>query len=183
MNSGLACLYFANMKNVEYVYGYEPFPDTFRQALDNFTENSLEIQNKIRAVNLGLTDKESQMEVLYDPSYTTNMRVVDGERAHGEQEKKVCIKTMGAATEIRKIIENHQDMKVILKIDCEGSEYPIFKDLDEAGILKDIHMILMETHDGRENEIKAILRKENFIYFDNYAGGATQLGFLYAVKD
>lgn len=43
-------------------------------------------------------------------------------------------------------------------------------------------MILMETHDGRENEIKKILEDQGFVYFDNYIGGFMKLGFMYAVN-
>lgn len=181
MNIGLSCLYFANMTNVECVYGYEPFSQTYEQALNNFSRNALEIQNKIRPFNCALTDRESRVEAAYNPLYTTNMRVDQGKRTHGEREEKVWIKTKSAANEIGLIVKKHRNKKIVLKIDCEGSEYPIFQNLKEKGILKNIYLILMETHDGRENEIKQTLEDEGFLYFDNYIGGLPKLGFIYAV--
>ena len=182
MNIGLSCLYFANMENVEYVYGYEPFLKTYEQALENFLRNSRNIQNKIRAVNCGLTDRESRAEILYNPLYTTNMRVDQGIRVHGEKEENVWVETRSAAHEIGSILKEHKKKRVVLKIDCEGSEYPIFQELKEKGILENIYMILMETHDGRENEIKQVLKDQGFLYFDNYVGGFPKLGFLYAIN-
>lgn len=182
MNIGLSCLYFANMENVEYVYGYEPFLQTYEQALENFERNPDEIQNKIRPTNCGLTDREGRIEVSYNPLYTTNMRVDEGKRTHGKTEETVWVKTKSAGDEINALLKKHRNEKVVLKVDCEGSEYPIFKDLKEKDLLKDIYMILMETHDGRENEIKKILEDQGFIYFDNYIGGFSKLGFMYAVN-
>ncbi len=182
MNIGLSSLYFANMENVEYVYGYEPFLQTYEQAVENFERNPEEIQNKIRPTNCGLTDRKSQIEVSYNPLYTTNMRVDEGKRTHGETEEKVWVKTKSAGDEISAILKRHENKKIVLKIDCEGSEYPIFQDLKEKDILKDVHLILMETHDGREDEIKKILKDQGFVYFDNYIGGFMKLGFMYAVN-
>lgn len=182
MNIGLSCLYFANMQNVEQVYGFEPFSETYRQALDNFAGNPQLIQSKICPVNCGLTDKEREIEVSYNPLYTTNMRVDQGKRIYGESEEKVWIKTRSASAEIHMILKKHKEKNIVLKIDCEGSEYLIFQDLVRTGILKDIYMVLMETHDGRENEIKKQLEDFNFCYFDNYTGGFSGLGFIYALN-
>lgn len=182
MNIGLSCLYFANMENVDYVYGYEPFVQTYEQALKNFGRNPEEIRNKIRPTNCGLTDRESRIEVSYNPHYTTNMRVDEGIRTHGETEEKVWVQTKSAGDEISAILKRHENEKIVLKMDCEGSEYPIFQDLKEKDILKDVCMILMETHDGREDEIKKILKDQGFVYFDNYIGGFMKLGFIYAVN-
>lgn len=182
MNIGLASLYFANMENVEFVYGYEPFLETYQQAINNFAQNSQEIQDKLRPENCGLTDHEGKAEVLYDSLYTTNMRVDQGKRLHGESEERVEIQLLSAASVVRRIKEKHCNRKIIMKIDCEGSEYLIFEELVKSDILKDVYMILMETHDGRENEIKQHLKNNGFLYFDNYLGGFPQLGYLYAVN-
>lgn len=182
MNIGLSCLYFANMENVEYVYGYEPFLQTYEQAVENFGRNPEQIRNKIRPANCGLTDRESRTEVSYNPLYTTNMRVDGGKRTHSKTEEKVWVQTKSAGDEISAILKRHENGKIVLKVDCEGSEYPIFQDLKGKDILKNVYMILMETHDGREDEIKKILKAQGFVYFDNYIGGFMKLGFMYAVN-
>lgn len=70
----------------------------------------------------------------------------------------------------------------MLKLDCEGAEYGIIQRLYETGLLTHIDIILAETHDGKENVIKTILKENEWLYFDNYVGDFAQLGFLYAVN-
>lgn len=179
MNIGLTSLYFANMENVEYVYGYEPFSQTYDWALENFLLNP-KIKSKIRSINCALTDRENSIEVLYDSYYTTNMRIDGGERKHGEEERNVWIHTRSAAAQIRMITREHEGKKIVLKLNCEGSEYPVFQDLESQAMLGNIYMILMATHDGRENEIKECLSRNGFVFFDHYTGG--NQGYLYAVN-
>ena len=182
MNIGLASLFFANMENVQKVYGYEPFPETYQMALDNIQMNDDKIKEKLIPHNYGLNDKSQNIEVLYDSKYTTNMRIDGGQRLHGEQEKMVQIKTMVASEVIHNIISEYLDKKIVLKIDCEGSEYSIFDNLLASGILNKVYIILLETHDGRENEIKSILAKCGFVYFDNYIGYYSKLSYIFAIN-
>lgn len=182
MNIGLASLYFANMDNVGMVYGYEPFPQTYQTALGNIRMNDTTIYSKIKPNNFGLSDKEQSIDVLYDSKYTTNMRIDGGKRLHGDQENMVQIRTLVASDVIYNIMEKHAGMKIVLKVDCEGSEYSIFENLFETRVLNKIYMILMETHDGRENKIKSYLDKSGFVYFDNYVGYYPKLSFIFAVN-
>lgn len=101
---------------------------------------------------------------------------------HGDKGKLVQIKTLEASILIDRIIREHPNKKVVLKIDCEGSEYKIFENLLLTNELEKVYMILMETHDGRENEIKSFLKKCHFIYFDNYVGYYPKIAFIYAIN-
>lgn len=179
MNIGLATLYFANLKNVKKVYGYEPFHQTFEQAKKNILLNSLTIQNKIELYPCGLSNEEKVIQTMYNPEYTTNMRTDCGYRWHGSNEIKDTVKVLEANRELKRIIAENPKTKIVMKVDCEGEEYNIFKSL-EANVLKHIDIILCETHDGRENELKTILDDMEFWYFDNYIGN--KLGFIYAVN-
>lgn len=179
MNIGLASLFFANMDYVEKVYGFEPFPMTYCDALENFKLNP-SLVAKIQSFNYGLSNKDHSMTCLYDPEYTTNMRTDDEVRQHGSNEFSVDIQ-LKDSYEVLKGILNSEKITV-LKLDCEGAEYDIVRRLDETGLLEKVDIILAETHDGKENILKGILKKNHFIYFDNYMGDFEQLGFLYAVK-
>ncbi|SHE33297.1 FkbM family methyltransferase [Schwartzia succinivorans] len=180
MNIGLASLFFANMNIVDEVYGYEPFPMTYEDALNNFKLNPT-ISRKIQALNYGLSDIDSTLTCLYNPEYTTNMRTDNEKRKHGFNEISVNIQLKDSYEVLKDILNT--DKITVLKLDCEGAEYSIMRRLDESGLLAKIDMILAETHDGKENMLKEILKDNNFIYFDNYAGDYEQLGFLYAVKN
>ena len=62
MNIGIVSLYFATQNWCEKVYGYEPFQDTFQQALENFKMNN-KLLGKIISQNFGLLDKECSTTV------------------------------------------------------------------------------------------------------------------------
>src|SRR4030042_989812 len=53
MNVAIASLYFAQMEQVEHIYGYELFEDTYRQALRNLLLNPM-LAMKITANNQGV---------------------------------------------------------------------------------------------------------------------------------
>ena len=65
-------------------------------------------------------------------------------------------------------------------MDCEGSEYPIFKDMDENDILSQVDLVILETHDGGEQYILSLLQKYGFTYFSST--GERGLGMVYAVN-
>lgn len=105
MNIGLASLFFANMDNVDKVYGYEPFPATYNEAIENYKLNPT-LAHKIECYNCGLSDKNSTISCLYDPEYTTNMRTDDHIRQHGKSEYAVNIELKDSYELLQEIIMN-----------------------------------------------------------------------------
>jgi hypothetical protein len=66
-----------------------------------------------------------------------------------------------------------------LKIDIEGSEYDIFKNIDK-NILSRIEKIAIETHDpNRNDELIRNINKNNLFRFDWCVGGNTQTTFYF----
>lgn len=47
-------------------------------------------------------------------------------------------------------------------MDCEGEEYHIFKDLDESGLIKNFHFVMLEWHYSGAEYIIDILEKMDF---------------------
>ena len=56
MNIGGASLYFLNKPNVIKVYSFEPFPDTFAEAEDNFKLNDVIGKERIEYLPYGISD-------------------------------------------------------------------------------------------------------------------------------
>ena len=75
-------------------------------------------------------------------------------------------------------------MDVIVKCDCEGSEFAIFRSLAAAGLLGRITACMVEWHamfdDRTQEDLIAPLRDNGFIVFDR--SPPTGNGFFYAVK-
>lgn len=183
MNVGLASLYFLHYPQTEHVYAFEPFRETYEQALANFSLNDETLQNRITAYNFALSDYAGTETFSYVGDFTGGMRIANG-ATHVEAgtENAATIEIKDAAEILRPLLAKHSDRKIIMKIDCEGSEYKIFQSMEKAGILDHVQVFLMETHDDRENELKSILRKHGYLYFDQYRGNPGGCGMLYAYK-
>lgn len=184
MNSGIATLYFASMENMKAVYSFEPFKRTYDKAVRNIQINSEQVRGKIKAYNIGLSDRNLEScEVGFSMDDSTAMRI---DKNTGKENNAAS-----GRVSIRKFSEVFQKIQkdsmesgpmpvVVCKVDCEGSEYPIFKDMDENGILSQVDLIILETHDGGEQYILSLLKNCGFTYFSNT--GERGLGMVYAVN-
>jgi FkbM family methyltransferase len=130
LNIGASALFFSQYENIEHIYAFEPFKETYEQAVDNLKLNK-NLQNKITAYNYGLSDKEEIKNVLYSKKRSGSMSVMS-DFYHSELKvkdmhlSKVTLKA--ADKEISNIISKTTN-QIILKIDCEGSEYAIIDSL------------------------------------------------------
>ena len=172
MNTGLASIFFASRTYVDSVYGFEPFPKTYQRAMENIRLNSADIRKKIIAYNVGLGKCKKNISAMYDESYTTNMRT-DGIaiEMHGTPERVEDIRIENASEFLSRILVNiSKDVALILKIDCEGAEYEILEALREDNLLKRFSIVMMETHDGRQDEAYRILRDGQWNFFARLDG-------------
>ncbi len=181
MNIGLSVLYFAERRNVMRVYGYEPYKRTYNIAQRNIQFNKELITEKIVVKNAGLGKENRIIRVSYDSDWLTRFSVIDNEDIGGKEEVEI----RDAGKEISLIIDKSEkdfgcNKKIVLKMDCEGSEYDIFQRLYETDTIDNIDIIMMEYHRGNTSMLKKILFEHGFVYFD--FAKSFGLGMLYAVK-
>lgn len=161
MNVGIASLYFAMQDDVERVYGYEPFADPFKCAQEKFKLNK--IASKIIPIKCGISDESKQDIVPFNKDWITASRTFYSELPQNVLEK---IELRDAGEEFKRIRDKEGgNKKYIVKIDCEGSEYQVLNSLEQSGQIKHIDMILGETHDARERDAFAVLKRNNFSFF------------------
>ena len=174
MNVGIVTLYFARYQWVRKVYGFEPFPDTYQQAVDNFNLNDDAIRNKIHAKNIALSDKDEELEVSigHEESGWRNIMC----REEGKRHVKIITKR--ASVEIEKIVKENFGKQIILKIDTEGSEFAIFESLKGTDVLSKVNVIMMEYH-RNPKQLNQVLSLYGFKYF---VVGRSNFGMIYAVK-
>jgi len=71
-----------------------------------------------------------------------------------------------AAEELGKLFDEYPDRRVVLKVDCEGSEYAVLRRLTETAMLDRIDLIMIECHRrAREHDpvdLKSSLRDHGF---------------------
>ena len=176
MNVGLTALFLARFAQVKAVYGFEPFPHICEKALENIGMNDDVIKNKIFAKNVGLSNYEGTEYFSHDSMHTLNPL----EAKSNEQKDEV--KIVKAGREIKDIIHKNPGKKILVKIDVEGQEYNIFEEFDKENIIADIDVFMIETHLGREEELKSLLAKNGFVYFAQNNSVYTDLGMMYAVN-
>jgi FkbM family methyltransferase len=181
MNVGYTTLRFARSTAVQEVLSFEPFPDTFHRAAANLAINP-DLAPKIDARCAGLSDKDWNGEIKQGdgaPSGSGTVVVDMGDRP-------VAVALLDAADALRPILDRAaaQGWQVICKIDCEGSEFAIFRSLEAAGLLPRFDAFMVEWHamfsDQSQTDIIAPLRRAGFIVFDRSPPVGN--GFFYAVR-
>jgi FkbM family methyltransferase len=142
MNVGYASLRFASMNWVQRVYSFEPFGYPFARAIENFNLNA-DIRSKIFPFCFGLFDANTQREVRYDDQQTISTSVRGASAG-----RDVTIQLREASSVLGPIIRNAKarGWRFMLKLDCEGSEFPIIENLYSTGLLKEIDILLLEWH-------------------------------------
>jgi FkbM family methyltransferase len=182
MNVGLTSLFLANLPTVTEVYSFEPFAAPYRRALENFDLNP-RLSPKIKAYNYGF-GADDQLLTVYSDENSTIGTSVKGLSAGRPEE----ITIRDASTELRKIINRakHHNLDVVVKIDCEGSEFAIFDRLDKHDLIKEARVFLIEWHkwwsaDKTQREIVSCLTKNDFIVFDRTVPTLIS-GQLYAIR-
>ena len=175
MNIGIASLWFASKKEVVKVYGFEPFRDTYAQAIDNINLNSDEIRGKIKTFNFGLTDKNEVKKIAVSAEESGYRDVF----TPASDENSVEIECKDAGEIVGKIIADNSGKKIILKVDTEGSEYVIFDSLQKKDCFGKIDAILMEYHNGADCLIETL---KKYGYKIMLHGPKEKLGMLYAIK-
>lgn len=143
LNVGLTSLLFASKPNVREVHSFEPFPVTYAKALRNLSINPA-IASKVTAHNVGLSDRDDDQTILVpdttDSGSRATISVVGG--------RPVELKLRDAAGALGPIIAaaRSKGRQIVLKVDCEGSEFAIFDSLDQAGLFGLIDVLLVEWH-------------------------------------
>lgn len=175
MNIGCSVLYFAAMKNVKKVYGFEPFKKTYGIARRNIDLNDEEIKRKIETYNIGLGKENKTIQVSYDSSWLTTFSTIDSADDNGKD-----VVYIREASEIIESIINDNHTKVVLKIDCEGAEYDILRCLQNKMLLSNINVIMMEYHKGKIDDLGEALGKNGFTYF--VFKHNRNIGMIYAIR-
>lgn len=152
MNRSYASLWFAKFDNCKKIYGFEIDPETYDKALSNINLNP-HLSGKIKPYNFGLSNENEEVDLYYvngcDGVNTMFTEVAD---LQGELQDKSKVQTkrvqVKKTSEIfSKIIEEDNiTSKIVLKIDTEGAEYNIIKDLMDSNLISKIDVLLGEGH-------------------------------------
>lgn len=191
MNIGDATLFFLKNKNIDKVYGYEPFMETFLLAKKNIEECGAE-KERCEIFPYGLSGVNEKRNIEFNPAMTCGMSTDAQMNEYAASYYHSCgllnaeynsleeIEVKKASEVLREAMETYPNHNYILKMDCEGEEYGIVEDLYKAEILGRFHMIMLEWHYGGSERIMQYLEKVGFSYWCFEKGN--NLGLIYANK-
>ena len=163
MNVGVAAQYFANMNQVVAVYGYEPFVETYQEALENTRLNPT-IAKKIVCNNFGISNVTEQRELsFFESGLLSASTLTESNNNYGKDTAKTITVQLVAITEVfDSVISKHPSNPILLKIDCEGEEYAIFEMLSKTNYLQQVSCALIEWHEKGAASIIKVLKENNF---------------------
>ena len=183
MNAGLASLFMARDPTVREVHAFEPFSLPHARALKNFALNP-KTATKIMPNQFGLGERDEQMEVMVRSDATIGISV----RGAGTG-KPETIRIREAASIISQLAEHagNGGMDLVIKMDCEGSEFGIFETLAQHGLFSSIDAMVIEWHkwwskEKTQMDLIAPLLAAGFIVLDKTQLSNPHAGLCYAVR-
>lgn len=177
MNIGIASLYFASREDVSKVYSYEPFRCTYQKALANIALNK-GVADKIVHRNAGISNATKKEKVIFNEcmhgALTTCQEFVSEaidyykkcSTYEKESERTEEIQLLDAGVEVKRILTENDGKSMILKMDCEGSEYLIMEELERQDLLKYFSIIMLEWHYRGSKDLKERLKRAGFAFFE-----------------
>lgn len=178
MNIGTATLFFAADSNVDRVYGFEPFPDTYDSAMRNIQLSDEWIREKIETYNYAVSDFEDVKEIPvmteFSGGRTTEIDYL--KQVKGKRIEKITFKN--AADVLQNIIDSNAGKHIVLKIDTEGSEFEIFNSIRETDIVSRFDAIMLEYHRNPVS-IEDYLRDNVYRFIRT---GDNEIGMIYAIN-
>ena len=182
LNVGVAALYFAAVKGWE-VVGYEPFPETAEAARGNVAASGLEGRIEVR--NAAISDAAGTLTLPYDPE-KRGRNSLFFDQAYGETLAATReVRIEDAAAVFREMRARAGGRALIVKMDCEGAEYPILDRLAAEGLLGTFEAVVLEYHPfhpGRgPNDLRAKLVGAGFMVHLP-PGRPEGIGLMWAVR-
>lgn len=157
-NVGYFSLFMLSNNQRTKIFAFEPMPMNYTLLEKYCNENS---SYDFTPVNKAVSQQNGTIVLSYDAtdSYTTSAGVFNGDRESDRLEV--------ATTTLTSIMGNYKLDKIdFLKLDCEGSEYPIIYNAPSA-VLEKISALAIETHPGKserenKNSLVSHLRQHGF---------------------
>lgn len=184
-NVGMAALFFAQQAWCRSVTSYEPFGPTADGFDANLALNPT-LAAKITLVRKGLGEANSVLTAHYDRELRGSMSVsgVGAWRgATAASATPVSITVAAASIALEPVFSALGSCRLFAKIDCEGSEYAIFRDLEAKDLISKFSAFAIEWHGRGPDEIVGILLRHGFVvHVSPLSPDQRSLGLIYAMR-
>lgn len=166
-NIGIASLFFSQKESVKKIYSFEPVKETCKNALINFELNP-HLASKIEVFNYGIGDSDKTEVFLFDKNIKGNTGIRGSKSINykvSAKQEKIEVLIKNASNVFAEIILKNVAENFVCKIDCEGAEYEILKNLDDNNLVSKVTIFMIEWHDEGAKILEEILVKNNFVVF------------------
>lgn len=184
-NAGMASILFASQPWCEQVFAFEPFAPTIDTFIQNLSLNQF-LENKIQYFNIGLGSHDHSAQVEYAHDLKGSMTTAGLGEWRGKPSSQTSIEDIS----IRRATLAFNDLtniaprnKILVKMDCEGSEYEILNDLEGSGWLGRIDAIIMEWHNRNPDQLCLQLSQNKFNLWVRPSSPSSKFGLLLAWKE
>jgi len=145
MNVAVASLFFA--RNGFQVFAYEPFGQTFKRAQKNLALNP-QLSRQVLAYQFGLGRERRVVETAYCAKSSPACGLFTGPQSFKEDNEVIseAILIESVCEVLGEILGRVGSKTIIMKIDCEGSEYEIMQALESGTMLHCVSVFLIEWH-------------------------------------
>jgi FkbM family methyltransferase len=134
-NIGMSILFFKKIYPECSITAFEPEPETFSTLSKNIALNKL---TDVAVHNVAVSDKYGEISFYSDPEIPGSgmMSMMEARSVLGKTQKVPTVKLSDS-------IDGDVDL---LKLDVEGAEHLVFKDLVETGKLRNFKRMVIEYH-------------------------------------
>ncbi len=160
-NMGLSIIYFKWLYPHSIIYGFEPDKRTFELLRKNIMGNNLK---DVHLINAALSDKNGEIDFFIDPKNPGDPAM---STRYGRTKYKTTVQSISLSSFIR---DNNIKEIDFIKMDIEGSEKEVIKDLHKNKMFRKIKKLIIEYHHKIEGEKSClgeylqILEKNKFEY-------------------
>jgi len=169
-NQGLYSIAAAKNKFNKKVYSFEPVPVVFEKLKKNISLNKVE--KKCSLINKAISDKNEKVNINYKFNHSGKSSLRNRKIKSDKSPQVIEIETINYE-KLCKYIKNQNHAKLIVKIDVEGYELVVLKQLINSPIWQDVTEIFYEVDERWVDplEIKNTLVKAGFINFKKIGCG------------
>lgn len=168
-NQGLFTIAAAKNKFNKKVYSFEPVPIVFKKLKKNIVLNNVE--EKCFPINKAISDKNEKLKINFKSNHTGGSSLRKRKNNSNQISQVLEVETINYE-KLAKYIKNNNE-KLIIKIDVEGYELVVLKQLINSKIWKNVKEIFYEVDERWLDPLKIemLLKQAGFIDFQKIGNG------------
>lgn len=177
-NQGLYTIIAANNKNCVRIFSFEPVFQVFNLLKKNLILNKK--LNKSHLINKAISDKEGTQKIFYNKFFSGKSTLRNKKNLTKEKLKFYQDISCINYNKLNMYLKGYEDYNIVVKVDVEGLEFTVIKELFKSSFSKNINEIFYEVNINWCNpeKLKDYLKKKGFNYFNKFSNNQNHYDLL-----